>query len=340
MEADKGGNGKLKLLSETQLQTTHKPRQLSIGVVIPTYLRPRYLANCLKRVWMQSHPPEQVVVVVRDEDQTSKEAVREFLERIDGANGSISVAPVSAPGFLPPLKAGVAATRTDIVVFLDDDAEPLPDWLERLERHYTDPSVGGVGGRCVNMDGDGEILYPPASEVGRFFWFGRVVGNMYRDSVPDGPRPVDFFMGGNMSYRRTLLEKVEIDLALNNNVAFNYEVDLGLQVKALGYRLIYDPQARVRHYSAPRPQAGLRTRNGSSIYWYSHNLLYITLKHLRGWKRMVAIAYSFLVGDRMAWGLGSALIDSVQWRRLLWLREIGSAFAGKIRALQVCRRRL
>jgi GT2 family glycosyltransferase len=157
---------------------------------------------------------------------------------------------------------------------------------------------------------------------------------MYRAVARGGTRDVDFFMGGNMSYRRDVLRRVELDPALAQDVAFHYEVDLGMQVKAAGGRLVYDPLAKIRHYSAPRAQAGMRKPDAATIYWYNHNTLYITLKHTRGLKRVMAAAYGFSVGATRYWGVAAAVVDTVRRRRLQSWREIGPAFGGKIRALR------
>src|SRR5206468_1475371 len=194
-------------------------------------------------------------------------------------------------------QAGIDAANSDVIAFIDDDAEAYPDWLNRLLGPYTDLSVTGVGGRYVNIYDGVEAKYPIAQRVGRFHWWGTFEGNMYRDLPTNESRAVDFFMGGNMSYRRDALRNVCLDHALANDVAFHYEVDLGQQLKRSGGQLIYDPLARIHHYSAPRAQAGLRQPDSNTILWYNHNTLYIALKHSRRLERCLAVAYSFLVGS-------------------------------------------
>ena len=306
----------------------------NISVVVPTYLRPEWLKKCLTSLAAQTRLPDEIIVVMRDTDAASHLSFSGFASSWPHPRNKLLATYVSEPGFLPPILEGKKRAKGDIVCFIDDDAEAFTDWLQRLECHYSHEEVGGVGGRCVNIYDGAEVKYPVADEVGHFYWFGRCVGNMYKDFVSSAPQQVDFFMGGNMSYRRDALDKIVMDSSLNRSVAFHYEVDVGLQVKALGYNLIYDPLMRIKHYSAPRPEDGLRTRNTDSIFWYSHNLLHITLKHVKGWRRICAIGYGFLVGDRMAWGLVSAIVDTLQNRRFIWIREIVPSFGGKLRAIR------
>jgi len=47
----------------------------------------------------------------------------------------------------------VAAVPSTWVAILPDGAEPSPDWISLLEAHLSDPGVGCVGGRVLELDG-------------------------------------------------------------------------------------------------------------------------------------------------------------------------------------------
>jgi GT2 family glycosyltransferase len=274
---------------------------------------------------------------MRADDVATRDAFDQFVASHQDCGVQFRAATVTEPGFLPPLIAGIEAATGDIVAFIDDDATAYPDWLERLLAPYADPRVVGVGGRCVNIENGAEVQFSPASRVGKFRWYGSFIGNMYRDLTSNDLHDVDFFAGGNMSYRRDALRGVRIDLALAQDVAFHYEVDLGLQVRRDGGQLVYDPLARIRHYSAPRVQAGMRRPDRDTIYWYNHNSLYIAMKHVRGFRRWLAVLCSYLIGSTRAWGLLAAAVGLVRSRSLQPLRELAPAFAGKARAIRTLR---
>jgi GT2 family glycosyltransferase len=319
---------------DRETTTPRATSMLRITVVIPTYLRPTWLVGCMQSLLQQTRLPHEVIAVMRVDDEATEQAFDDFVANRTTRAIAFRKTFVSEPGFLPPLRAGIAQAQGDIVAFLDDDAEALPDWLERLAAPYADEQVAGVGGRYVNYENGVQVIVPLARKVGRFHWHGTFEGNMYRALAQPGLREVDFFMGGNMSYRREVLERVQLDPALANDVAFHYEVDLGIQVKAAGGRLVYDPVAKIRHYSAPRAQAGMRAPDADTIYWYNHNTLYIALKHTRGFTRALAVAYAFAIGATRNWGVLAAVVDTLRRRRVQAWREIGPAFRGKARALR------
>lgn len=301
----------------------------TISVIIPTYQRPDFLERCVRSLFVQSRLPDEIILVSRDTDEaTNRKIVR--LQQELGARVSISNQHVSKNGFLPPIQRGIEAAQGDIVVFLDDDTEVFPDWLERLSSHYADSRVGGVGGRCINYFDFVLIEYPPASKVGHLSWYGRSVGNMYKDTTFSHPVKADFFMGGNMSFRRSVFEQIQVDPVLNENVAFHWELDLGQQVIKLGFTLLYDPVIKVNHYSAPRETDGLRTINRDGVYYSNRNYAYLMLKHLTLPGKFAYLAYTFLVGSQQSSGLLHLLALPVKGRKIDWRKDILPSLRGRL----------
>ncbi|MFK4069048.1 glycosyltransferase family 2 protein [Streptomyces sp. NPDC029674] len=94
---------------------------------------------------------------------------------------------------------GIAASRGDIIAFLDDDAVAERDWLRHFAEAFEDPRVLAVGGRTM-----------PAWESGRRpRWFPEefdwVVGCTYK-GLPRGRVRVRNVLGGNASFRRTAFD--------------------------------------------------------------------------------------------------------------------------------------
>ena len=107
-----------------------------------------------------------------------------------------------------------------------------------------------------------------------------------------------------MSFRREIARRLEFDMALNRNVAQGYEVDLGLQARRMGWRIIFDPAIAIRHYSAPRETVGLRSwTDTESAHWYAFNQARVALRRLPPLHRSISFAYQMTVGERHAPGL-------------------------------------
>jgi GT2 family glycosyltransferase len=276
------------------------PRTLS--VVIPTFERPIWIKRAVASLARQTRIPDELVVVMRDTDEPTHRSVDELAR--SALPFPLRPTMVSEPGFLPPVEKGLGVASSDVIAVMDDDAEAQEPWAERILANYSDPAIGAVGGRCINMIGEEVEQVPDTDVVGRVTRVGTFVGNMYKRPTFSDPVDVDFMIGGCMSFRREIARKLEFDMELNHNVAHGYEVDLGLQVKALGLRIVFDPAIAIRHYSAPRKITGVRSFNDSEgVRWASYNHVRVALRRLPLARKAVALGYLIAIGNRSAPGL-------------------------------------
>jgi hypothetical protein len=217
--------------------------------------------------------------------------------------------------------AGISVANGDLVCFMDDDAVARPDWLARIEAHYGNPTVGAVGGRDVVWNG-----VPPreVDEIGRLYWFGRLVGNHHERST--GVRDVHFLKGCNMSFRREAL--VPVDAGLIGEVPYGYEIGLGLAVRTRGLRVIYDPEIIVDHY----PSVNVSATAIDPSFVSNHNQVYLLLQFLPWPQKIVFLAYTFMIGDKNSIGLLRVpqLLVTDGYRISIFRAH----FAGKVRGIE------
>lgn len=166
-----------------------------ISVVICAHTLDRWsdLQEAVASVGRQTVAPTDLVIVI-DHDAA-------LLERARGAFGhAIVVANAEAKGLSGARNTGVAASRGDLVAFLDDDAVADEAWLGELEKSCRDPQVLGASARIE-----------PDWRAGRPRWFPDeflwVVGCSYR-GLPDAPAPVRNVLGAGMAIRRRVFERV------------------------------------------------------------------------------------------------------------------------------------
>lgn len=192
----------------------------------------------VRSVDRQIRPPLEVVVAV-DKNPDLMTRVRESLPNVVVTENR------ETSGLSGTRNAGIAAASGEVLAFLDDDAEAAPDWLERLLRPYSDPTVLGVGG-----------LIEPRWECGRprslppeFDW---VVGCSYH-GLPRVASPVRNLIGANMSLRRDVFTRVG---GFSCEVGRVGKLPAGCEETELCIRvlqafkagiLLYEPAARVAH---------------------------------------------------------------------------------------------
>ncbi len=294
----------------------------AVDVVVPTFRRPDALRRCLAALAVQEHAPARVLVVVRADDFSSQRVVDEA--RTSTAN--VEVVTVGEPGVIAAMSAGVAATTAPIVAFTDDDAEPRPDWLARVVRHFEDPAVGGVGGRDL-VPGQ---TTPLAEDVGRFERWGRLVGNHHLGTGP--ARDVDVVKGVNMAFRADALALPAAGVLRGRGAQVDFEVLVSTWARRRGWRLLYDPAIVVDHEGAARTGDDARGRpRWNAVYDAGHNAVAASALLERGLLRR-RLAFGVAVGTRDRPGVVRAVAAAVR-REPEVVRRTLPALAGSARGL-------
>ena len=304
---------------------------MKFSVAIPTYKRPEELKRAINSVVNQRLEPFELIVVSRLNDFPTNKVIATCIEQY--SNIEIKHAFVEDAGFLPPIFEAVRIAKGDVLALLDDDAEARKDWLERIANHYQLPNVAGVGGRCINFCDGVEQKYPRTNTFGKLCWHGKPIGNMYKAPMFSDPVYVDFLMGGNSSFKLEILKQSLPDTRLRRDVSFYWEMDVGLQVKKIGYQLIFDPKVIVAHYSAPRDTPGLRTINYEGVYWSNYNYAVLMRKHLNSLRFSVYVVFTFLVGWSGSPGIIRILLSLLQSQKVEWRNMIFASLSGRMKGL-------
>ncbi|MBQ3811255.1 MAG: glycosyltransferase [Kiritimatiellae bacterium] len=141
--------------------------------------------------------------------------------------------------------AGIRAARGEIVAFLDDDARPLPGWLEHALPHFSDPAVGAVGGPAVTPPED-----PFAAKMsGRVYESPLVSGGARRRYIPTAVQDEDDLPSCNLLVRAALLREIGGFKSENwpgEDTVLCLEI-----VHRRGRRMVYDPAAVAAHHRRP-----------------------------------------------------------------------------------------
>ena len=291
-----------------------------MSVVVPTWVRAAWLDRCLQGIVEQGAPPEEVIVVGRSQDLEARAVVKRH-----AAGGQIKVRweVVETPGHMPPVELGTHLATQPIVAFLDDDAVPQRDWLSNLLAPFEEERVACVGGR-VDVPGATPSL---ARRPGELLWYGQYMGNLSSLATSS---PVEVVTGVecNWAWRRSVLLSLTFDRRLNVHDASMYGMDLSLQARSAGWRVLYQPSAAVTHHVAPRDTRLRRDDLRRRVRSYSRNYTLIGLKHFRGVQRAAFFLWWWLVGERGSYGALTAMVDRVSGRRdaLLLMTE---AMAGR-----------
>ena len=299
-------------------------------VLIPTYQRPQQLKLCLQALESQTCRPDQVLVVLRKGDQGSRAVLQGYQ---DQRQLRVQAVYIDRPGKAAAVNAALGKAVGDILCFTDDDAIPHNDWLERLVEHYTDPTVGGCGGKdLVYINGERQRGH--VSIVGQVTWYGKIYHNHHLDLETDSPFPVDILKGVNMSFRRQLV--TPLDEKLLGETPYFEENDTCLKIRRQGYQLIYDPRILVDHYPTPERVVENSQRNylrPAMAYAVSFNNTYMMLKNLPFIRRCIFIVFTFVIGTADSLGVMRALWGFITERNYRYVLVLPAAVTGKLNGI-------
>ena len=115
----------------TQTQTNLQDWNDGISVVVPTFRRPEGIKTALGSLLGQSSGGRLMEVIVADNDPEAgaRDCVAEFVQK---APFDINYVHVPEPGVSNARNGALEHVRGRFIIFLDDDMEALPGWVENL----------------------------------------------------------------------------------------------------------------------------------------------------------------------------------------------------------------
>jgi mycofactocin glycosyltransferase len=259
-----------------------------VTVVIPVKDRAPALARLIAAL-----PGLHVVVV--DDGSADPAAIR-------AAAGGARVLrhPVSR-GASAARNAGLRTAETPLVAFLDSDVVPEPGWLEPLLTQLADPAVGLVAPRIVALDpGSGWLQAYEA----------------VRSSLDLGPDAALIVPRTRVAYvpsAAMLVRRDAVGAGFDEAMHVAEDVDLVLRLHAAGWRLRYEPAARVAHDHRTTVRA-----------WWLRKVFYgtgaapLALRHRGAVPPMVLSPWSAAVGGLTLLGrpLAAVAVSAVAAERL------------------------
>ncbi|GAB6968610.1 hypothetical protein JCM25156A_26480 [Komagataeibacter kakiaceti JCM 25156] len=174
-------------------------------------------------------------------------------------------------GFVRGCNAALRHARAPATLYLNNDVDlqygAVANALSRLMAAET---TGAVGGRVVRTHG---LL----QEAGSIVWRDGSVQGYMRDAHPAVPeagflRMVDFCSGVFLMVRTEILQVLD---GFDESFAPAYfeETDLCMRIRALGYRILYDPAICIVHYECATSDATSASRliaRNSAVFTRKH----------------------------------------------------------------------
>ncbi len=243
-------------------------KRLTADIIIMTRNREELSVATVKKLLEQDYPAFRIIVC----DQSDTPSLQ--LKTIAAADSRLLYHEAVTRGLTAGRNEAIGLSSADIVIYVDDDVIPAEGFIEGHVLAYVNDSIGATAGKIIDLRPSMMKLLP-CEKVGKInYWTGFVRRGFFVDRFLD----VETFPGGNMSFRRSVLEKIGgFDTRFGGNALYE-ETEASLNVRKHGYTIRYTPHAMLTHLGATT--GGCRQPDISfDVYWYAHNSSLLLMKY-------------------------------------------------------------
>ena len=203
---------------------------LDSSLIIITLDRAAALRRTLEGLVRQTRKPGEVLIIDNGPREETERVVASFRESLP-----VRYVPEPARGYGNARNRGLVEAAGEILYFLDDDCVAEPDWAAVLWDELASGSADLVGGSRVSGQ----------SGMAARLEYLSTDGPGLSPRLPGGPAA--HLSTSNLIMRRDAAAKVgRFDCTLR----MCEDRDFTTRARKLGFRLLYQPKARVTHYPA------------------------------------------------------------------------------------------
>lgn len=218
--------------------------RLKVSVIVVAYNEEKNLPACLESLIALDYPRDSYEVVVVDNDST--DGTRKVADGFSARDPRVRVVVNPVRGIGATRNAGLRAARHDYAAYTDADCTVPPEWLSRLETAFREarrdvPEIAAAGGSSIAPENTTRFRQAVHVAVQNFWGnHGSVQGKSLSDRTF-----VDHIPTLNVFYDRGLvLAEGGFDERMGN---ISEDVELSYRLRWRGYKLLYVPDAAVRH---------------------------------------------------------------------------------------------
>ena len=220
-----------------------------VSIIVASYNNEGTIEECLKSILALDYPKDHFEIIVMD--GVSKDKTVELAQKLEVKVISIRLNCPAAYNYV------MKVAQFPVLGFVDSDAKVEANWLRLLVPHLSEPMVAGVSGTIETWNADN----PWAKNIGyelknRYARIGK-----YTERIATM----------NLLLKRAVIEEAG---GWDEDLASQYDTDLGFQISAKGYKIAYEPKAVCYHFNRPTLKAFYRQQRQ-----YGKNTLRLYFKH-------------------------------------------------------------
>jgi GT2 family glycosyltransferase len=231
-----------------------------------------------------TYPNKEIIVVDNGSEENPERLIKQKFPTVH-----IIVSPENL-GFAGGNNLGIVASRGKYLLFLNNDTEVDPGFLEPLvDMFEANPQAGAASSKILYHNSDETIQYAGSGSIDHFTGRSKRIGWMERDNGQyDELRETNLAHGAAMMVPRTIVD--EVGMMPEFFFLYYEEVDWCESIKKAGYKIFYVPSSRVYH----KESMSIGKESVLKTYYLTRNRLLYMRRNTSGLKKLTWILF-FLI---------------------------------------------
>lgn len=222
-----------------------------VSIIVPTYNEDKVIEKRIENLFDLDYPKDKYEIIVVDSGSadSTTEVVEELIEKHDPSEPTLRlVEEKERKGKASAINFGKKHAKGDIVLVTDANSIFDKNVLKEMMPHFKNLKVGAVGGRYCVANPENPLA---ASES--FYWDLEYIMRKGESALDSAC----LFHGEINAWRKDL---VDADTRM-----LSEDLDMCIQIRRKGYKIEYEPNAKVYEPSATTPEDQIKQRKRTSI---------------------------------------------------------------------------
>jgi GT2 family glycosyltransferase len=260
----------------------------SFSVIIPTLNRPDVLKETIESILRQKQTPLEIIIIDQSDNEDTELICKNYSQ--------VVYHHTTLKSGTHSRNIGIDYSKSDILVFLDDDVELLPGYFYNIILSFmNNKELAGVQGWIVNKKKRSKIdnllrtIFLFEHDAKKMKILPNFLGTTLTN-IPLKPTQVEWMPGCNFAVRKKFVEIERFD---ENLIKYALAEDRDLSYRILKYGDIYlNPKSKIIH----KEVSISRLPSKKKLYMIAVHQLYLIFKHFGNSKISIFAYWWNMVG--------------------------------------------
>ena len=212
-----------------------------VSIVIPAFNCFEYTYRCLQSILLNTQDIPYEIILADDCSTDETKNMEEYAPGINVIHNENNLQ------FVNNCNRAAKEAKGEYILFLNNDVQVQENWLKQLLNVIRREDVGLVGSKLIMPDGS-------LQEAGGIVWRAADAWNYGRTKAIDDPdcnylKEADYVSGACIIIKKTLWEDIG-GFDTRFAPAYYEDTDLAFEVRARGYKVMYQPLSEVIHFES------------------------------------------------------------------------------------------